>query len=49
MSRPARTPARRLCSLSSALWTFLPSFFQVPPVDRDEARYAQASKQMIEG
>jgi 4-amino-4-deoxy-L-arabinose transferase-like glycosyltransferase len=30
------------------LVVFLPGFFQVPPVDRDEARYAQASKQMIE-
>ncbi len=30
------------------LIAFLPGFFQVPPVDRDEARYAQASKQMIE-
>ena len=30
------------------LVAFLPGFFQIPPVDRDEARYAQASKQMIE-
>ncbi|MEJ2434469.1 MAG: glycosyltransferase family 39 protein [Pseudolabrys sp.] len=30
------------------LIAFLPGFFQVPPVDRDEARFAQASKQMIE-
>jgi 4-amino-4-deoxy-L-arabinose transferase-like glycosyltransferase len=27
---------------------FLPGFFQIPPVDRDEARFAQATKQMIE-
>lgn len=27
---------------------FLPGFFQIPPVDRDEARFAQASKQMME-
>lgn len=27
---------------------FLPGFFTVPPIDRDEARFAQASKQMIE-
>src|SRR6201996_8545157 len=27
---------------------FLPGFFQIPPIDRDEPRYAQASKQMIE-
>ena len=31
-----------------SLVTFLPGFFQIPPVDRDEARFAQASKQMIE-
>ncbi|MFN3659003.1 MAG: ArnT family glycosyltransferase [Pseudolabrys sp.] len=27
---------------------FLPGFFQLPPVDRDEARFAQATKQMLE-
>jgi 4-amino-4-deoxy-L-arabinose transferase-like glycosyltransferase len=31
-----------------SLIAFLPGFFQVPPVDRDEARFAQATKQMIE-
>ena len=30
------------------LLAFLPGFFYVPPVDRDEARFAQATKQMIE-
>jgi 4-amino-4-deoxy-L-arabinose transferase-like glycosyltransferase len=30
------------------LFAFLPGFFQIPPVDRDEARFAQATKQMIE-
>src|SRR5499433_3461282 len=30
------------------LVTFLPGFFQIPPVDRDEAYFAQATKQMIE-
>lgn len=30
------------------LVAFQPGFFQVPPVDRDEARFAQATKQMIE-
>ncbi|MGI8527574.1 MAG: ArnT family glycosyltransferase [Pseudolabrys sp.] len=29
-------------------FAFLPGFFQIPPVDRDEARFAQASKQMVE-
>jgi len=33
-----------LCSLVF----FLPGFFQIPPTDRDEARFAQASKQMVE-
>ena len=31
-----------------SLVAFLPGFFQIPPVDRDEARFAQATKQMIE-
>jgi 4-amino-4-deoxy-L-arabinose transferase-like glycosyltransferase len=31
-----------------ALFTFLPGFFQIPPIDRDEARYAQATRQMME-
>src|SRR6202790_114962 len=31
-----------------ALLNFLPGFFDIPPIDRDEARFAQASKQMIE-
>ncbi len=30
------------------LLTFLPGFWSIPPVDRDEARFAQATKQMIE-
>ena len=30
------------------LLAFLPGFFQIPAVDRDEARFAQATKQMIE-
>jgi hypothetical protein len=27
---------------------FLPGIFQIPPVDREEAYFAQATKQMIE-
>ena len=27
---------------------FLPGFFNMPPIDRDEARFAQATKQMVE-
>ena len=30
------------------LLAFLPGFFTIPPVDRDEARFAQATKQMLE-
>ena len=31
-----------------SLIAFVPGIFQIPPVDRDEARFAQATKQMIE-
>src|SRR3981189_1332084 len=31
-----------------ALLCFLPGFFAIPPIDRDEARFAQATKQMVE-
>jgi 4-amino-4-deoxy-L-arabinose transferase-like glycosyltransferase len=31
-----------------SLAAFLPGFFRIPPVDRDEAYFAQATKQMIE-
>ncbi len=31
-----------------SLCLFLPGFFQIPPVDRDEAYFAQATKQMLE-
>jgi 4-amino-4-deoxy-L-arabinose transferase-like glycosyltransferase len=31
-----------------SLIALLPGFFQIPPVDRDEARFAQAAKQMLE-
>src|SRR5690242_10329694 len=34
--------------LGVAFLAFLPGFFQIPPVDRDEARFAQATKQMLE-
>ena len=30
------------------LVSYLPGFFNIPPVDRDEARFVQATKQMIE-
>src|SRR5690349_22726727 len=31
-----------------ALICMLPGFFSIPPTDRDEARFTQATKQMIE-
>src|SRR3989440_2310206 len=31
-----------------ALLGFLPGLFSIPPIDRDEARFAQATKQMVE-
>lgn len=31
-----------------SLISFLPGFFNIPPVDRDESRFAQATRQMIE-
>jgi 4-amino-4-deoxy-L-arabinose transferase-like glycosyltransferase len=34
--------------LAAALLAFLPGFFAIPPLDRDEARFAQATKQMVE-
>jgi 4-amino-4-deoxy-L-arabinose transferase-like glycosyltransferase len=45
----ARSHARAAALLVVfCLVAFLPGFFQIPPVDRDEARFAQATKQMIE-
>jgi 4-amino-4-deoxy-L-arabinose transferase-like glycosyltransferase len=40
----------RACAflIAVCLLAFLPGFFQIPPVDRDEARFAQATKQMVE-
>ena len=34
--------------LVCGLLLFLPGFFTIPPIDRDEARFAQATKQMVE-
>src|SRR3712207_5045898 len=43
------TRSRRISFLVAiSLAAFLPGFFSIPPIDRDEARYAQASKQMME-
>src|SRR5215471_15799226 len=32
----------------AVLCAVLPGFFSIPPTDRDEARFAQATKQMLE-
>ena len=44
------TSHRRACLalVIIALLSFVPGFFTLPPVDRDEARYAQATRQMVE-
>lgn len=48
--KPADTlPARAwIVLMLVAVAAFLPGLFSIPVVDRDEARYAQASRQMIE-
>jgi 4-amino-4-deoxy-L-arabinose transferase-like glycosyltransferase len=43
------THARALAFLAvCAIVFFLPGLFHIPPIDRDEARFAQATKQMVE-
>jgi 4-amino-4-deoxy-L-arabinose transferase-like glycosyltransferase len=39
---------RNLLLVLLALAAFLPGLLSVPPIDRDEARFAQATKQMLE-
>lgn len=34
--------------LALCLSVYLPGFFSLPPIDRDESRFAQASRQMVE-
>src|SRR3954467_7580630 len=34
--------------LLCAMLFYLPGFFTIPPIDRDESRFAQATKQMVE-
>ena len=38
----------RLCLILLCLALWLPGFFNLPPTDRDESRFAQATKQMVE-
>jgi hypothetical protein len=40
--------APRLALVLLCLCLYLPGFFTVPALDRDEARFAQASRQMVE-
>ncbi len=42
------TKRPRALLLAFCLLVWLPGFFTIPPTDRDESRFAQASKQMIE-
>jgi 4-amino-4-deoxy-L-arabinose transferase-like glycosyltransferase len=44
--RPWARP--RLCLVLFCLLCWLPGFFTLPPSDRDESRFAQATKQMLE-
>jgi 4-amino-4-deoxy-L-arabinose transferase-like glycosyltransferase len=47
--RPAvLQPVHWLLLLAVALAAFLPGFAGIPPFDRDESRYVQASRQMLE-
>ena len=49
MDFAARSHARAcLILLAAVLLAVLPGFFTIPPIDRDEARFAQATKQMLE-
>jgi 4-amino-4-deoxy-L-arabinose transferase-like glycosyltransferase len=49
MDSAARSHARAcLILLAAVLLAVLPGFFTIPPIDRDEARFAQATKQMLE-
>ena len=46
LDRLAKRPFATLFLLCFIAW--VPGFFTLPPLDRDESRFAQASKQMIE-
>lgn len=46
LDRARRWPRLALVALCLVLW--LPGFFSLPPGDRDESRFAQATKQMLE-
>ncbi len=46
LARLQKTPVAYLFLIIALAW--LPGFFTLPPLDRDESRFAQASKQMLE-
>src|SRR5882672_7739452 len=46
LARLARRPYALLALLGLVLW--LPGVLSLPPLDRDESRFAQASRQMVE-
>lgn len=48
LPRFLRTRWPRTCLVIFCLVLWLPGFFSLPPSDRDEARFAQATKQMLE-
>ena len=49
LARLAEAPWRAIPVLALlSVLLFLPGFFTLPPIDRDEARFAQASRQMAE-
>ena len=51
MSRPSQPPAAKwhlLALVVICLAAWLPGLASLPPLDRDESRFAQSSKQMIE-
>ena len=47
-ARGSVTARPSLLLMLLCLVLFLPGFFSLPPVDRDESRFAQASRQMLE-
>ncbi len=48
LDRPPDTPHPRLWLALFCVLLWLPGFFSIPPGDRDESRFAQATRQMVE-
>ena len=48
LDRLPETRRPRLWLVLLCLLFWLPGFFSIPPGDRDESRFAQASRQMVE-